>query len=288
MNHPSTVLASGSVVWREAADGVEVLLVHRPRYDDWSFPKGKLDDGEHLVAAAVREVCEETGLTVRLGVPLPDQEYVANGLPKRVHYWSSQPVGDTAVDSFEPNREVDRVLWTPVDRARSTLTYPRDVEVLEAFTGAARQSSPLLLLRHAQAHSRDSWAGDDQQRTLSPDGVRQARDLVPLLQAYGVERLVSSNAVRCISSLQRYADRTGVDVELDHRLSERGADEPTVTLWMQQLLAEAGSVAVCGHRPLLPRMFEALGVDDPGLRTGELVVVHRRDGRVSASERHRA
>ena len=96
------VRAAGAVVTRKGGD---VLLVHRPRYDDWSFPKGKLDPGEHAVTAAVREVAEETGLDVRLGPPLPGQRYrLANGRTKAVSYWTARVVGDDDVSRLRRQR----------------------------------------------------------------------------------------------------------------------------------------------------------------------------------------
>ncbi len=119
MDEPE-ILAAGAVVSRK---GPQVLLIHRPKYDDWSFPKGKLDPGEHAVTAAVREVAEETGVDVRLGPPLSDQRYlVGNGTvrPKRVHYWAGRVVGDDDVSTYRPNDEIDDVGWFDLDKARSS------------------------------------------------------------------------------------------------------------------------------------------------------------------------
>lgn len=126
-----TVRAAGCVLWRRTpapARGVELCLVHRPRYDDWSFPKGKLKRGESLREAAVREVLEETGHHCVPGAVLPMVRYVANGRPKEVTYGSAQ----AAAGSFVPNSEVDGVLWLPPDAARVRLSQGRDREVLDA------------------------------------------------------------------------------------------------------------------------------------------------------------
>ena len=114
--------------------GKRVLLVHRPRYDDWSFPKGKLDPGEHVTGAAVREVAEETGLHVRLGVPLAPQRYpVTGGRTKQVSYWVSRAVGDDDVSRYRANDEIDAVEWVPYDEAMDRLTYDYDRPLLKAF-----------------------------------------------------------------------------------------------------------------------------------------------------------
>jgi 8-oxo-dGTP pyrophosphatase MutT (NUDIX family) len=128
------VLAAGGVVWRWGAGGLlEVVLVHRPRYDDWSLPKGKLDDGETDEEAALREVLEETSLCAELGRELPETTYLdRSGKHKRVRYWamtvsSGEPAGD---------HEVDRAEWVGFDEARSRLSYPHDVAVLDALPSA--------------------------------------------------------------------------------------------------------------------------------------------------------
>jgi 8-oxo-(d)GTP phosphatase len=265
-----------------------VLLVHRPKYDDWSFPKGKLDAGEHVTVAAVREVEEETSLGVRLGPPLRRQEYkTAPDTTKRVHYWAARTVSDDrAVDAYEPNAEIDGVVWLRLDQAHERLTYPRDADILVEFGVSAYRAEPLILLRHAKALPRDSWTGHDRERVLSATGEQQARALVPLLRAYGVRRVISSDAVRCTSTVQPYAEASGLPVEVDHRLSEEGLQDVSAERRMDGLLRSDEPVVVCSHRPVLPSLFEALGVRHPGLDPGAFVVVHREHGQVRATEHH--
>lgn len=127
----STVLAAGCVLWRRAPyDGdIEICLVHRPRYDDWSHPKGKLKRGEEALAGALREVLEETGYHCVPGVRLPTVRYVANGRPKQVSYWAAEATTGT----FTPNSEVDRILWLPPTAATNRLTQPRDRTLLPSL-----------------------------------------------------------------------------------------------------------------------------------------------------------
>lgn len=280
------ILAAGAVVTRK---GPEVLLVHRPKYDDWSFPKGKLDPGEHPAVAAVREVAEETGLDIRLGPPLSDQEYVVgNGTlrPKRVHYWVGRCVGDDDVSSYRPNAEIDQVAWFDVDKAYRRLSYDRDRVVLDEFVRVRKRSTPLVVLRHAKASARSSWRGDDRERPLNRLGELQAEDLVPLLAAYGVRRVLSSSSTRCWATVAPYADVADVDLEETDALAEEDATEDAVTEVVRDLLSSKEPAVLCTHRPVLPHVFGAIGVVDPLLSPGEMVVVHHRNGQVLAVEHH--
>ncbi|HET6626372.1 MAG TPA: NUDIX domain-containing protein, partial [Nocardioidaceae bacterium] len=213
MAQPADIVAAGAVVTRKGRGGREVLLVHRPKYDDWSFPKGKLEQGEHVVAAAVREVAEETGLDIRLGPPLSAQRYtLSTGDPKDVHYWVGQVVGGDDVTTYRPNDEVDQVSWLPVDEACTRLSYPYDRETLGELTALRKRSTPLVVVRHSRARPRRSWHGDDRDRTLTRAGEFQAEQIVPLLGAYGIERVLSSSSRRCWSTVSPYADVADVEV----------------------------------------------------------------------------
>ncbi|AEM88158.1 NUDIX hydrolase [Streptomyces violaceusniger] len=134
-----TVLAAGCVLWRRSphGGGLEIALVHRPRYDDWSHPKGKLKPGEDALHGAVREVVEETGMGCAPGAVLPTLHYLAKGRPKEVRYWAAEAVDD---DIFVPNREVDRLLWLPPDAARRRLSYDHDRTLIDALLHALRPS----------------------------------------------------------------------------------------------------------------------------------------------------
>ena len=284
------VVAAGAVVFRPGRR--EVLLVHRPRYDDWAFPKGKLDRGEHAAVAAVREVEEETGLRVRLGRPLGDQEYPVSRGRKRVHYWVARVAHgvDDDVSGYAANDEIDQVAWVPVEEARHRLSYEVDRATLAEAVAAGKRTETLLVVRHAVARSRDGWRRDDRLRPLLARGHRQAEQLVSLLAAYDVRRLVSSTSARCSQTLLPYAETTGTVPELVDVLTEEGAGNGRVARLVRDLLAaldESGPTALCTHRPVLPQVFDALGVSVDELAKGELVVVHLRRGRVLAVERHR-
>ena len=289
MGHAAEIVSAGAVVHRKTSAGREVLLVHRPKYDDWSFPKGKLDAGEHLVTAAVREVAEETGLDIRLGPPLRSQTYlVRNGQPKvkHVHYWVGRVVGDDDVASYRANDEVDQVAWLPVDEARDRLSYPYDLDTLEEAARFRRTSDPLVVLRHSRAHPRKSWQGDDSLRTLTTAGEFQSARIAPLLKAYGVARVLTSNSTRCTQTLAPYTEQTKLDPEVTPDLSEQDATATAVSRLVQRVLDAGEAAVICTHRPVLPWVFEALALDERKLEPGTLLVAHHRRGKVVAVERH--
>ncbi len=285
------VVSAGAVV---LGPGGTVLLVHRPKYDDWSFPKGKLDRGEHATAAAVREVEEETGVRIRLGVPLADQTYPVRAGLKRVNYWIGRALGDGDVGDYQPNAEIDEVAWFPIDKARRRLTYEFDVDTLGEALDQRRKTRTLVVLRHSQARSRKAWRGDDRERPLLATGRQQATRLVPVLAAYDVRRLVSSGSTRCVQTLESYVVATGRRLRTDDRFSEEDASSGGVRRLVTRMIddlgerpASAGGLVLCTHRPVLPWVFDAAGIEDPELATGELVVLHVRKGRVRVWERHR-
>jgi 8-oxo-dGTP diphosphatase len=236
------VRAAGGVLRRVGPSGVEVLLVHRPRYDDWTFPKGKARAGETDEETAVREVAEETGVTARLGAELPTTQYRdSRGRPKVVRYWTMQPESG----SFGPHDEVDEIKWLPIADAAEQLTYERDREVLDALR------PPLLVFRHASAGNSEDWAGDDARRPLDERGRRQAEGLVGQLEPFVIERIVSSPFDRCVEAVEPLARARGLELERSDDLAE-GADPARV----RDLLLELGGGAlVCMHRPELQPLF---------------------------------
>ena len=278
------VLAAGAVVTRR---GGQVLLVHRPRYDDWSFPKGKLDRGEHLAAAAVREVAEETGVDIRLGAPLRGQRYAAGNRMKAVSYWMGRVVGDDDVTSYQPNAEIDDVAWVSADDAMALLTYPYDRETLREAMAMRKKTHAFVVLRHGAARARGGWRRDDRERPLVKAGVLQAEHIVPLLAAYDVTVLASSSSLRCVATLQPYADVTSRKLLEYDGLSEEAATADSVLQIVEELRELKQGVVVCTHRPVLPTVFDVLGLPEAPLDPGDLLVVHHRKGRVVATEHHR-
>ena len=276
------VLAAGAVVIRKDA----VLLVHRPRYGDWSFPKGKLDRGELAPVAGVREVLEETGVRIRLGTPLRPQRYPNGGRMKTVSYWHGRVVGDPSVDGYVANDEIDQVEWVPLRKAKRRLSYTFDQATLEEALETEWRTRALVVVRHAHARARKSWRKDDRLRPLLAEGKRDAAKLVPLLSAYGPTRLVTSSSVRCAQTLVPYAEASGWPLEETDGLSQEDATAESVLEIVEDLLHGKECAAICTHRPVLPTVLDALEVVTEKLSPGELVVVHHRRGKIAAFERY--
>ncbi len=284
------VQAAGAVLWRPSPRGPQIALVHRPRYDDWSLPKGKLEPGESAPAAAVREVAEETGASVRLGRPLGVLDYVAEGKPKQVHYWAAKASGQ-----LRPlEHEVDAVEWLEAGAALDRLTYPHDARVVRTLLAGPLDTVPLLLVRHAKAIKRRNFDGDDDAlRPLDPRGPAQAQRVEPLLDAYGVTRVVTSPAVRCVDTVTPYALGRGLPLVLDQAWSEAGHDrDPALTTEAAALLLSTGRpMAVCTHRPVLPAALKRLLAGTrlptpPHLNPADLLVLHLSEQRPVVVERH--
>ncbi len=288
MTEPALVAAAGAVVLRRESGRSQVLLVHRPKYDDWSFPKGKLDPHEPARNAAVREVLEETGVEIRLGPPLDPQAYAFGAQRNRVklvHYWVGRARSGHDVTSYEPNAEIDDVRWLDVDAAARLLTYPRDRVTLHEALPFVRKTYPLIVLRHAEARDRKAWKGDDQERTLTKHGEHQADRLPDALATYAPERLVSSSSRRCWTTLAPYGVVADREIEVTDELTEEDATDVGVAEEVEWLVDLRQPVVVCSHRPVLPLIFDALGVDPPALDLAAMVVVHHRQGRIAAIER---
>lgn len=285
MSRGADVVAAGAVITRRG--GREVLLVHRPKYDDWSFPKGKQDPGEHVLATATREVREETGLSVQLGRPLPPQFYeVSVDRSKVVNYWVARLDPSTEEPPFIPNSEVDEIRWFSAAAAAQRLSYLDDVEVLDAFRSQPKRTAALAIVRHGTAQRRTAWSAPDAERPLSRVGRAEAEALVPLFEAYGIREVHSSPSVRCVQTVVPYADHIGGSVIEHPEISEEQVDRNQIAALLDGLLATRRSTVLCSHRPVLPSLFESLGVPEEPLAPAEFVVCHHRKGQIVAVERH--
>jgi len=272
---PVTVRAAGAVLWRPADDGTpEIAVVHRPRYDDWSLPKGKLDPGESVAQAAAREVLEETGYGCVLSGPLVPVRYSvpAKGggrTGKRVDYFAAR----CGHGAFAPNDEVDELRWLDTAQAREVLTYPHDAQVLDAFDALPADAVTLLLVRHAEAGSREEFTGpDDTLRPLSELGERQRDALHRILPLYGPERVCAAPRVRCAQTVRPVAEDLGIEVADEPLLSEEGykSDPDAGVRRLLRIAAGAGTAVVCSQGGVIPDVVGRLTAE-AGLRPDEVV-----------------
>ncbi len=248
------IQAAGGVLWRGAPGGnagdIEIAVVHRPRYDDWSLPKGKLHAGEHPLLGAVREVTEETGLATRVGRRLSSTSYRVAGMPKTVDYWAMEVVGGR----FTPGDEVDDLCWLPPDAAKSSLTMPQDPGVVESFLSAAVATTTVLLVRHGRAGSSHNWPGDDALRPLDDVGQQQAVALAELLPVYLPIRVLAADRVRCVDSVRPLAQHLDLPVEVAAEFSEAAhAEEPgRVADRLRDLAGGGAPIVVCSQGGVIP------------------------------------
>ena len=261
-----TVYAAGAVLWRIEKNQLKVALVHRGRYDDWSWAKGKVDPGETLPETAVREIREETGLKVKLGVPLGIQRYLLpNKNLKEVHYWAAK-VSDKALEgsNFKPNEEVAEVVWLTAAAASKRLSYSHDQEQLDQLVALHKKGQldtvPLIVLRHAKATARADWKGGEATRPLLPEGVQQAEALKKLLKAYYPKRVYTSPWARCKKTVTPYTANPKVSLYSTPALTETAnSREPRKTVAaLYEIVASGKSSMICTHRPVLPTVIETL------------------------------
>jgi 8-oxo-dGTP diphosphatase len=298
------IAAAGAVITRQGNQGTEFLLIHRHLREDWTFPKGKVDPGENIIGAAVREVREETGFAIQLGLPLPTQHYTANGIPKDVNYWHATILSG----EFTANEEVDEIRWLSFDAARELLTYAHDADVLAA-AASATPTSPLIVLRHTQAMKRAEWANTligssspDAARPLTAVGRMQANALVSALAAFGVTQVNSSDSRRCRDTGGPYASARSISINFEPSVSEeQHLIDPDLARQRVRAMATFNEpVLLCTHRPVMPSVMDALSdvfavqsdgtnAFNPALTPGSMVVYHRDVNNLSqvlAVERH--
>lgn len=285
------MVAGGAVVLRDSATGEpEVLVVHRPLYDDWSLPKGKPDPDEDLAVTAVREVFEETGCQIRVSLPLGVEHYPIGKGTKAVHWWRGHLLAE---HPWGPSAEVDKVEWLPVSKARRRLSYDDEKDVLDRAL-ASEPTGTLVIVRHAKAMDRKHWSGGkDWKRPLGARGRRQSKRLAALLSAYGVRECHSSSSTRCVQTFQPYSELAKVPlVEVDALTEESFEDDPKALAKVMRRLVRRSSrwmdrpLAVCGHRPVLPLMRESIGMPHKAMLIAEAQVLHvDGEGHLVAEER---
>lgn len=282
------VLAAGALVWRLKNDKLQVLVVHRPRYDDWSFPKGKAEPGESMVLTAIREVAEETGRQIVLGRYLGKaRRRLVSGRKKRTLYWAAQVLpeagpGEGLRAAVKPasKREIDKVRWWKVKKAARKLTHADDKRLLarlvDWYESGQLQVRSLVLVRHAKAVSRSTWGYGINSELTRPlvmgRGQAQARDVAALLSAYGVGQLVSSPWRRCVDTLAPYAHGCGLDLHTDEAFTEVSAlTAPEIMQANFRDLLERGSGGSLVREPEAWAGREPVGWPEPEHESGALL-----------------
>jgi 8-oxo-(d)GTP phosphatase len=261
-------------VRRQGPRGSEFVLVHRPRYDDWTFPKGKARAGESAEDNAEREVREETGIRCERGPEVTSIDYLDHlGRPKTVRYWLMYPAGG----AFAPNDEVDELRWADPETAAALLSYEHDRVVLAS---ALEFDLPVYLVRHAKAGEREDWLEDDALRPLTSKGKAQAEALVSLFDGLAVHRVLTSPAVRCVQTVRPLALARSASIEEHAALAEGVPVDDTIAL----IRSIGGAVVMCSHGDVIPAVMSTLterGVemrDRPAWKKGSTWVLEREGG----------
>jgi len=263
-----TVFAAGAVCWRVVDGKIKVLLIHRTRHKDISLPKGKLDPGEVLPQTAVREIAEETGLKVALGVPLGVTNYVMpNHREKVVHYWAAEVTEEAVLNStFVPNNEVAALEWMPVARALASISYKRDAEILKRFQALVddglTNTFAIIALRHAKAIPAFDFDGRDSARPLTHRGELEARSIVAGLSAFGPTVIRSSTALRCQQTVAPTADALGITVKKTDSIAQDAFENGTSDIRGQvgKRVRRRVTSILCSHGPVLPEIMREVAL----------------------------
>lgn len=286
----SPILAAGAVLWRpqECTDTPEIAVVHRPRYDDWSLPKGKVDPDETEPVTAVREIEEETGYRARLGRRLPTVTYPVDNATKKVRYWAARCLGG----EFAPNAEVDELRWLSAEDAMSTLSYPHDRKVLRHFLKHPADTQTVLIVRHGTAGDKKRYRGDDRKRPLDKHGRAQAEALVTQLLAFGSEELFAADRVRCRQTLEPLAEELGTVIHVEPMLTEEAyaEDRKAARHRVLEIAEKSVTPVICTQGKVIPDLIawwcERDGVrpDKSRNRKGSTWVMSLHEGRLIAAD----
>jgi 8-oxo-dGTP pyrophosphatase MutT (NUDIX family) len=284
------VLAAGAVLWRPGDDssGPEIAVIHRPRYDDWSLPKGKVDPGETEPVAAVREIFEETGQRTHLGRRLAHVSYPIPQGVKHVRYWAARSLGG----DFVPGAEVDQLVWLPASDATERLTYSNDRAVLRQFAEVPPDTQTVLIVRHGTAGSKSRYRGNDKNRPLDKNGRAQAESLVGQLMAYGATDVYAADRVRCHQTMEPLAQELSVPISNEPTLTEEAYSEDPKSARRRflEIAALGGTRVICTQGKVIPYVIawwcERDGVipDKSRNRKGSTWVLSLSQGRLVAAD----
>lgn len=249
------VKAAGGLVFKETAKGkLRVLLVHRPRYDDWGLPKGKADKGETSEETAIREVLEETGQHCRIVAPIGTSRYRIDGGVKEVDWYAMRPLPDSP--GFKKNKEVDEVRWLSRKKATELCDYENDRTLIdESGLKKLARTGTLYLLRHAAAGDRSKWEGVDALRPLTKKGRRQSEAIAGYLGDAGIERIYTSPYTRCVQTMEPLAEAIGAKVREHDALAE-GPDIDAAYELCDELVGY--NAVLCSHGDVIPAVINRM------------------------------
>ena len=284
------IQAAGAVLWRKSDKlKLEIAIIHRPRYDDWSLPKGKVESGESHISAGYREIQEETGYESTFGPEIGTVVYKLEGAPKEVRYWAAA----ATVKTGTPNpQEVDEVLWLEPMKAKEKLTNKDDRAIVDFFLEFGADTFPIIFLRHAKALKRTDWDGDDGDRPLEHRGQLQAKRLLPIYLPYGISEVHTSDSLRCIETIDLMARLIEKTPIFSADLSEYGyaKDREAPLDYVQDLMNRGAAAIVCSHNPIIPKLVKKLVGKkyfksmDRELEPAQAIVLHCRAGEVIACD----
>ena len=281
------IRAAGALLWRENSElKIEIALIHRPRYDDWSLPKGKLEDGETALFCAFREVIEETGITPVFGRELGSVEYKEPAGLKRVKYWSARAPYNS--EKFVVNEEVDEIKWLNPEEARSLATHESDRAIIDNFLALEPRTDTLIILRHTKALERGDWDGDDSQRTLDERGLRQSEQLIQHLKPFAIDEIYSSDYTRCVQTVTPLGQSRGLSItEIPILNEETFVHDPERAIsFANAVKQDEKNILICSHNPVIPTMVRGIlntklkNKDLIKLEPGDAWIVHRVRGEI--------
>jgi len=281
------IRAAGALLWRETQERtIEIALIHRPRYDDWTLPKGKIEEGETALQCAYRELVEETGIKASFTRQLGSIDYVENGEGKRVIFWAAHCALN--VSTFIANEEVDQLRWLPCEEAMELSTYQSDREMIANFQSQEQRTDTLIILRHTKALERGDWDEPDSQRTLNEVGFDQAQLLIKHLEPFAIDEVYTSDYTRCMQTVTPLAHTRGLSITAVPSLNEQifEEDPSRAVAFANALKQDEKNILICSHNPVIPTMLRGIlntklkNKDLIKLEPGDAWIVHRVKGEI--------
>ena len=281
------IRAAGALLWREVdSRNLEIALIHRPRYDDWSLPKGKIEGGETALQCAYREVFEETGIKASLTRQLGTVEYEESGELKRVIFWSAHCSLDTG--TFVVNEEVDELVWFTPEDALVKATHDSDRQIIDSFQAQEPRTDTLIILRHTKALERGDWDEADSERTLDEVGFDQAQLLIKHLEPFAIDEVYTSNYTRCVQTVTPLSHSRGLTITQVPSLNEETFenDPQRSVAFANALKQDEKNILICSHNPVIPTMLRGIlntklkNKDLIKLEPGDAWIVHRVRGEI--------